>query len=114
MLMIDMAHDTVLYYCRWQSQDISRHWFQWQALMLSVWVQGRQPRRCSRCVGIYSFAFKVFYSPADAQVNCLKNSFKIYIEIDIRRAPTCFTAVTPSTGSTLRMFGKVTVVKIAP
>jgi hypothetical protein len=26
---------------------------------------------------------KVFYSPTDAQVNCLKNNFKIYIKIDI-------------------------------
>jgi hypothetical protein len=25
--------------------------------MLSVWVQERQPRRCSRCVGSYSCAF---------------------------------------------------------
>jgi hypothetical protein len=28
---------------------------------------------------------KVFYSPTDAQVNCLKNNFKIYIKIDIKR-----------------------------
>lgn len=55
--MTHIAHDTVLYYCRWQSQDISRQWFQWQALMLSVWVQGKQPRRCSRFVGSYSSAF---------------------------------------------------------
>jgi hypothetical protein len=33
---------------------------------------------------------KVFYSPTDAQVNCLKNNFKIYI----KTAPTCFGAVT--------------------
>jgi hypothetical protein len=26
---------------------------------------------------------KVFYSPTDAQVNCLKNNFKTYIRIDI-------------------------------
>lgn len=56
MLVIHIAHDTMLY-CRWQSQDISRHWFLWQALMLSVWVQGRQPRRCSRCVRSYSPVF---------------------------------------------------------
>jgi hypothetical protein len=37
---------------------------------------------------------KVFYSPTDAQVNCLKNNFKIYIKIDIKTAPTCFGAVT--------------------
>jgi hypothetical protein len=28
-------------------------------------------------------AIKVFYLPTDAQVNCLKNNFKIYIKIDI-------------------------------
>jgi hypothetical protein len=26
---------------------------------------------------------KVFYLPTDAQLNCLKNNFKIYIKIDI-------------------------------
>ena len=31
-----------------------------------------------------------FYSPTDAQVNHLKNNFKIYIKIDIKTAPTCF------------------------
>jgi hypothetical protein len=35
---------------------------------------------------------KFFYSPADAQVNCLKNNFKIYIKIDIKTVPTCFGA----------------------
>jgi hypothetical protein len=29
-------------------------------------------------------AIKVFYSPTDAQVNCLKSNFKIYIKIDIK------------------------------
>jgi hypothetical protein len=52
---------------------------------------------------------KFFYSPTDAQVNCLKNSFKIYIKIDIKTAPTCFSAVTPSSGSTLLVFAKDTV-----
>jgi hypothetical protein len=56
---------------------------------------------------------KVFYSPTDAQVNCLKNNFKIYIKIDIKTAPTCFGAVTPSSGSALLVIAKVTVVKIA-
>jgi len=54
-----------------------------------------------------------FYSPTDAQVNCLKNNFKIYIKTDIKTAPTCFGAVTPSSGSALLVFAKVTVVKIA-
>jgi hypothetical protein len=56
---------------------------------------------------------KVFYSPTDAQVNCLKNNFKIYIKIDIKTAPTCFCAVTPSSGRVLFVLAKVTVVKIA-
>ena len=42
-----------------------------------------------------------FYSPNDAKVNCLKNNFKIYIKFDIKTAPTCFGAVTPSSGSAL-------------
>jgi hypothetical protein len=35
-------------------------------------------------------AIKVFYLPTDAQVNCLKNNFKIYIKIDTKTAPACF------------------------
>ena len=56
---------------------------------------------------------KFFYSPTDAQVNCLKNNFKIYIKINIKTAPTCFGAVTPSSGSALLVLANVTVVKIA-
>jgi hypothetical protein len=37
---------------------------------------------------------KVFYSPTDAQLNCLKNNFKFYIKIQIKTAPTCFGAIT--------------------
>jgi hypothetical protein len=40
---------------------------------------------------------KVFFnSPPDAQVNCLKNNFKIYIKIYItcKTAPTCFGVIT--------------------
>jgi hypothetical protein len=55
---------------------------------------------------------KFFYSPSDAQVNCLKNNFKFYIKIDIKTAPTCFGAVTPSSGSALLVLAKVTVAKI--
>jgi len=51
---------------------------------------------------------KVFYSPSDAQENCLKNDIKICI----KTAPTCFGAVTPSSGSALFALAKVTVVKI--
>jgi riboflavin transporter FmnP len=56
---------------------------------------------------------KVFHSPTDAQVNCLKNSFKIYMKIDIKTAPTCFGAVTPSSRSALLVLAEVTFVKIA-
>ena len=52
--------------------------------------------------------FKVFYSPTDAQVNCLKNNIKIYI----KTALTYFDAVTPSSGSALFVLANVTVVKI--
>jgi hypothetical protein len=43
---------------------------------------------------IMNFVKVCFYSPTDAQVNCLKNNFKIYIKIDIKTAATCFGAVT--------------------
>jgi hypothetical protein len=56
---------------------------------------------------------KFFYTPTDAQVNFLQNNFKIYITTDIKTAPTCFGAVTPSSGSALLVLAKVTVVKIA-
>jgi len=56
---------------------------------------------------------KEFYSPTDAQVNCLKNYFKIYIKIDTKTAPTCFGTVTPSSGSALLVLAEVTVVKTA-
>jgi hypothetical protein len=40
---------------------------------------------------------KVIYSPTNAQVIVLHNNIKIYI----KTAPTCFGAVTPSSGSSL-------------
>jgi hypothetical protein len=33
---------------------------------------------------------KLFHSPTDAQLKCLKNNFKIYIKIGIKIAPKCF------------------------
>jgi hypothetical protein len=54
-----------------------------------------------------------FYSPTDAQANCLKNYFKIHIKIYIKTAPTSFGAVTPSSGNAFLVLAKVTVVKIA-
>jgi len=47
----------------------------------------------------------VFYSPTNAQVIVLKNNIKIYIKI----APTCFGAVTPSSGSSLSVLARVTL-----
>jgi hypothetical protein len=58
------------------------------------------------CTALSTF----FYSPTDAQLNCLKNNFKIYIKIDIKTAPICFCAVTPSSGRALLVLAKVTVV----
>jgi hypothetical protein len=52
--------------------------------------------------------FKVFYSPTGAQANCLENNIKIHI----KTAPTCFGAVTPSSGKALFVLAKVTVVKL--
>ena len=63
------------------------------------------------CILILS-SFFFFCSPPDAQVNCLKNNFKIYIKINIKTAPTCFGAVTPSSGGSLLVLAKVTLVKI--
>jgi ASC-1-like (ASCH) protein len=39
-------------------------------------------------------AIKVPCSPTDAQVNCLKNNFKIYIQIYIKTAPRYFGVIT--------------------
>jgi hypothetical protein len=40
------------------------------------------------------FDESLFNPPTDAQLNCLKNNFKIYIKIDIKTAPPCFGAIT--------------------
>jgi len=40
--------------------------------------------------------------PTDAQLNYLKNNFKIYIKIDIRTAPTCFGVTTTIRERTIR------------
>jgi len=55
----------------------------------------------------------IFYSPTDALMKYFKNNFKTYIKIEMKTAPTCFGAVTPSSGSALLVLAKVTVVKIA-
>jgi len=51
---------------------------------------------------------KVFYSPTTAQVIVWKNNIKIYIKI----APTCFGAVTTSSGSALFVLAEVTLIKM--
>jgi len=43
-----------------------------------------------------------FYSPTDAQVNRLKNNFKIYIKNDIKTALICFGSITIITERTIR------------
>ena len=43
--------------------------------------------------------------------NVLKNYFKIYVKIDIKIAPTCFGAVTPSSGSVLLCLLKLQLLK---
>jgi len=48
---------------------------------------------------------KVFYSPTNEQMTVLKN---IYIKI----APTCFSAIAPSSGNAVFVLAKVTLVKI--
>jgi hypothetical protein len=48
---------------------------------------------------------KVFHSPTDAQVNCLKNNIKIYVK-------TAFGAVIQSSGNALFVLAKVTVINI--
>jgi len=55
---------------------------------------------------VHRDTIKVYYPPTNAQVIVLKkNHVKIYIKI----APTCFGAVTPSSGSALFVLAKVTV-----
>jgi len=41
------------------------------------------------------------FTPTDTQVNCLKDSFKIYTKINFNIGPTCLGVVTPSPGSAL-------------
>jgi len=60
-------------------------------------------------INVYIKSYQSFiYSPTDALVSCLKNNIKIYI----KTAPTCFGAVTPSSGSALFVLTKIRVVKI--
>jgi hypothetical protein len=57
---------------------------------------------------------RVFYSPTDAQVNFLKNNFKIYIKIDLKQLRhVSVLSDTPPSGSALLALIKVAVVKIA-
>jgi len=49
---------------------------------------------CFHTRAVHLDSIEFFNSPTAAQVNYLKNDFKIYINIKI--APTCFGSVTPS------------------
>ena len=53
-------------------------------------------------LSVHHDIIEVFYSPNDAQVTVLK-TIVIYTKI----APTCFDAVTPSSGSALSVLAKV-------
>jgi len=53
--------------------------------------------------------FFLLFTPTDAQVNCLKNNFKIYTKININIAATCFGVVTPSPGSALFVLAQVKI-----
>jgi hypothetical protein len=57
---------------------------------------------------------KFLYSPTDAQVNCLKNNFKILkftLKLTLKQL-LHVSVQSPSSGSALFKFAKVTVVKI--
>ena len=57
-----------------------------------------------------------FYLPTDAQFNCIKSDFKIYIIIYVKTAATCFDVIAIVTKRRLLLLlfkiTKVTVVKI--
>jgi len=57
----------------------------------------------------YEILSEFFFFTNEYPSDCLKNNIKIYI----KTAPTCFGAVTPSSGSALSMLAKVTLVTIA-
>jgi hypothetical protein len=62
-----------------------------------------EPENRGRVVSTYKNIINVFfYLPADAQLNCLKNNFKIYIKTDIKAAPTCFGVTTIIRERTIR------------
>jgi hypothetical protein len=44
----------------------------------------------------------LFYLPTDAQLNCLKNSFEVYIKIEIKTVPTCIGVITIIRERTIR------------
>jgi hypothetical protein len=55
---------------------------------------------------------KVFYSPTDAQVNCLRDNFKFTLKFTLKQLRHV-SVQSPSSGSALFVLAKVTVVKIA-
>jgi len=60
--------------------------------------------------GVYKLRWiyqSFIYSPTDAPVNCIKNNIKT----DIKTAPTCFSAATPSSGGALLVLAKLQLLK---
>jgi len=52
---------------------------------------------------------KVIHSPTDSQVNCLENSFKIYITLTLKQFRHVSVQSEPSSGSAFLLLAKVTV-----
>ena len=74
-------------------------------LLKFFWYKRQVSKKCDMNISKLSTFF--FYSPTDAQVNCLENNLKIYIKIYIKTVPTCFGAVTPSSGSVLFLLARI-------
>jgi hypothetical protein len=55
---------------------------------------------------------KFFYLPTDALVNCLKNNFKIYIKIDVKKQLQHVSVQSSLSRSALFELANITVVKI--
>ena len=76
-----------------------------QDLSLPVCNMKYSYNKCSDNIHIRNVhvdTIKVYHSPTNAPVSCLKNHIKIYI----KTAPTCFGAVTPSSGISLSVLAK--------
>jgi hypothetical protein len=98
-IMCDLSWSTTLEFACWYCEKTSIR----TAVLSRVWSKdllnkSEVLRAVLKILSIYVNSSKFFfYSPIDAQVNCLKNNFKIYI----KTAPTCSGVVAPSSGSAL-------------